>query len=183
MRFLKTDLDGVRLIDPELACDERGFFARTFCVKEFAAQGLETRFSQHSLSFNAARGTLRGMHFQAQPYGEVKVVECARGAIWDVIIDLRSRSRTFGQWRGFELNADNRRQLYIPEGFAHGFQTLSDDSEVRYLISAFYEPSAARGLRYDDPAFGIPWPMPVAAISSKDRNWPDFVSQSQVEPS
>jgi dTDP-4-dehydrorhamnose 3,5-epimerase len=174
--FMQTDLDGAWLVDQEPAGDNRGFFSRAFCMREFAAHGLVTDFVQHSLSFSALRGTLRGMHFQAEPHGEVKVVECVKGAIWDVIVDVRQQSCTLGRWKGVELNAENRRQLYIPEGFAHGFITLSDDTEVRYLISAFYEPSAARGFRHDDPAFAIPWPLPVAAISDKDRNWPDFAA-------
>jgi dTDP-4-dehydrorhamnose 3,5-epimerase len=176
VRFLETDLDGAWLIDPEPARDERGFFSRTFCTREFAAQGLETNFVQHSLSFSSRRGTVRGMHFQRPPHAEVKLVECARGAIWDVIIDLRPQSPSFARWQAFELNDENRRQLYIPKGFAHGFETLSDDAEVRYLISAFYESSAASGLRYDDPAFAIPWPVPVTTISPKDKGWPDYVS-------
>lgn len=182
MRFLETDLHGAWLIDLEPLCDDRGFFSRTFCAKEFTTRGLETNFVQHSLSYSAARGTLRGMHFQAPPHGEVKVVECARGAIWDVIIDIRPQSPTFGHWRSFELTAENRRHLYIPAGFAHGFETLCHDTEVRYLISAFYEPSAASGLRYDDPAFAIPWPLPVAAISDKDQVWPDFAGTVQQRP-
>lgn len=182
MRFLETDLNGAQLIDLEPAHDHRGFFSRTFCVREFAAHGLETNFVQHNLSYSATRGTLRGMHFQTPPHAEVKVVDCAKGAIWDVIIDIRPQSRTFKQWRGFELTAENRRQLYIPAGFAHGFQTLSDDAEVRYLISAFYEPSAASGLRYDDPAFVIPWPLPITVISDKDRLWPDFGETFQQRP-
>jgi dTDP-4-dehydrorhamnose 3,5-epimerase len=182
MRFLETDLDDAWLIEYEPVYDERGFFSRTFCVKEFVAHGLEANFVQHSLSYSALRGTLRGMHFQAPPHGEVKVVDCAKGAIWDVIIDIRPHSRTFGQWRGFELTAENRRQLYIPVGFAHGFETLSDNTEVRYLISAFYEPSAARGLRYDAPAFGIAWPLPVAVISSKDQVWPNFTGKLLPRP-
>lgn len=143
-------------------------------MREFAAHGLKTTFVQHSVSFSALRGTVRGMHFQTPPHGEAKLVECVKGAIWDVIIDLRRQSPTFGCWKGVELNAENRRQLYIPEEFAHGFITLCDNTEVRYLISAFYEPSAANGFRHDDPAFAIPWPLPVAAISDRDRNWPDF---------
>lgn len=178
MRFLETDLDGARLIAPEPAQDERGSFSRTFCVREFADHGLEANFVQHSLSCSARRGTVRGMHFQKAPHGEVKVVECARGAIWDAIIDLRPHSPTFRRWQAFELNDENRRLLYVPEGFAHGFQTLSDDAEVRYLISAFYEPSAASGLRYDDPAFGISWPLPVTSMSPKDKLWPDYAPQS-----
>jgi dTDP-4-dehydrorhamnose 3,5-epimerase len=182
MRFLKTELAGVQLIDLEPECDNRGFFSRTFCVREFAAQRLETNFVQHSLSFSAVRGTLRGMHFQAPPHDEVKVVECSKGAIFDVIIDIRPQSPTFRRWQSFELSAVNRRQLYIPAGFAHGFQTLSRDAEVRYLISAFYEPFAACGLRYDDPAFAVPWPLPVAVISGKDRLWPPFAEIFPREP-
>jgi dTDP-4-dehydrorhamnose 3,5-epimerase len=181
MRFLDTGLPGAWLIDLEPISDHRGFFSRTFCVKEFAMRGLETNFIQHSLSYSAVRGTLRGMHFQAPPHGEVKIVECIRGAIWDVIIDIRPQSSSFGQWRGFDLTAENRRQLYIPAGFAHGFETLSDDTEVRYLISAIYEPSAASGFRHDDPAFAIPWPLPVAVISGKDQVWPDFASECQIQ--
>ena len=174
MRFLETKLPGARLIDLEPMCDNRGFFSRTFCVQEFAAQGLETKFVQHSLSFSAVRGTLRGMHFQTPPHDEVKVVECSKGAIFDIIVDIRPQSPAFRRWQGFELTAANRRQLYVPAGFAHGFQTLSADAEVRYLISAFYEPSAARGFRHDDPAFAISWPLPIKVLSSKDRLWPDF---------
>jgi dTDP-4-dehydrorhamnose 3,5-epimerase len=174
MRFLKTELHGAWLVDVEPIFDHRGFFSRTFCQREFAARGLETNFVQHSLSYSAERGTLRGMHFHAPPHGEVKIVECTKGAIFDVIIDIRPLSPTFGQWRSFDLTAENRRQLYIPKGFAHGFETLSGDTEVRYLISAFYEPSAASGLRHDDPAFAIPWPLPVAVIAGNDQLWPDF---------
>lgn len=175
MRFTKTELCGAWLIEPVPARDERGFFARTFCVKEFDEHGLTTRFVQHNASQSAIRGTLRGMHFQRAPHGEVKVVTCLKGAIWDVIIDLRPRSPTYRQWRGFELSAANRRQLYVPKGFAHGFQTLCDDVEVGYLISAFYAPAAASGVRHDDPAFAIAWPLPVTAISEKDRTWPAFL--------
>jgi dTDP-4-dehydrorhamnose 3,5-epimerase len=182
MLFRETELHGAWLIDLDPARDGRGFFSRTFCTREFAAHGLETNFVQHSLSFSAVRGTLRGMHFQAHPHGEVKVVECVKGAVWDVIIDVRQKSPTFGRWKGIELNAENRRQLYIPTGFAHGFITLSDDVEVRYLISSFYEPTAARGFRHDDPAFAIPWPMPVAAISDKDRGWPAFAAMYDCDP-
>jgi dTDP-4-dehydrorhamnose 3,5-epimerase len=182
MRFLDTGLPGAWLIDLEPISDYRGFFSRTFCAEEFAAYGLETNFVQHSLSYSAARGTLRGMHFQAHPHGEVKIVECIKGAIWDVIIDVRLESPSFGQWRGFDLTAENRHQLYIPPGFAHGFETLFDHTEVRYLISAFYEPSAASGFRHDDPAFAISWPLPVAVISRKDKVWPDFAGRVNFQP-
>jgi dTDP-4-dehydrorhamnose 3,5-epimerase len=174
MRFIKTDLPGVWLIHLEPVYDNRGFFARTFCVREFAEHGLLMNFVQHNLSYSEVRGTLRGMHYQAAPHGEVKVVNCAKGAIWDVIMDIRPKSPTFGQWRAFELSAENQYQLYIPQGFAHGFETLTDHTEVHYLMSSFYDPSAANGLRHDDPAFAIPWPLPIAAISNKDRTWPDF---------
>jgi dTDP-4-dehydrorhamnose 3,5-epimerase len=176
MRFSETELCGAWLIEPTPARDERGFFARTFCVKEFKEHGLATRFVQHNGSQSATRGTLRGMHFQRAPHSEVKVVTCLKGAIWDVIIDLRPQSPTYRQWRGFELTAANRRQLYVPKGFAHGFQTLCDDVEVGYLISAFYAPAAASGVRHDDPAFAIDWPLPVSAISEKDRTWPVFLA-------
>lgn len=174
MRFLETKLCGAWLIEAEPVYDERGFFARTFCAREYATRGLTTRFVQNSTSHSKLRGTLRGMHFQRAPHGEVKVVSCLKGAIWDVIIDLRPGSSSYRQWQGFELTAQNRRQLYVPEGFAHGFQTLCDDTEVGYLISAFYAPEAACGVRYDDPAFAIEWPLPVTAISEKDLSWPDF---------
>jgi dTDP-4-dehydrorhamnose 3,5-epimerase len=175
MIFVKTDLPGAWLIDPEAHRDNRGWFARSYCEREFAAQGLETRFVQHSTSHNAARGTLRGMHYQRAPHAEVKVVRCLRGAIYDVIIDLRPDAPTLRQWRGFELSAENGRQLYIPKGFAHGFQALSDDCQVGYLISEFYAPEASTGVRWNDPAFGIEWPLPVAAMSDKDKAWADFV--------
>jgi len=180
MRFEETKLCGAWLIEAEPAHDQRGFFARTFCVREYAERGLVTGFVQHSTSYSQETGTLRGMHFQRAPRGEVKVVSCLRGAIWDVIIDLRPESPTYRRWQGFELTAENQRQLYVPEGFAHGFQTLSDDARVGYLISAFYAPLAASGLRYDDPALAIDWPLPVTAISEKDRSWPDFLDAAQL---
>jgi dTDP-4-dehydrorhamnose 3,5-epimerase len=174
MRFEATNLSGAWLIMPEPVGDERGFFARTFCVRELAEHGLETEFVQHSASVSLKCGTLRGMHFQREPHGEVKIVTCIKGAILDVIVDLRPASPTFRRWQGFELTDENRRRLYIPKGFAHGFQTLTDNVEVGYLISAFYEPSAASGVRHDDPAFGIEWPLPVTVISEKDKSWADF---------
>ncbi len=174
MRIEPTDLPDACLIIPEPAPDERGFFARTFCAREMAKRGLETDFVQHSISASARKGTLRGMHFQTEPHGEVKIVTCLKGAILDVIIDLRPRSPAIGKWQGFELTAENHHRVYIPKGFAHGFQTLTDDVEIAYLISAFYEPAAASGVRFDDPAFGIDWPLPVTVMSDKDRAWPDF---------
>jgi dTDP-4-dehydrorhamnose 3,5-epimerase len=174
MRFVEAKLSGAWLIDPEPTQDHRGFFARTFCVREFAQYGLETDFVQHSTSYSSAKGTLRGMHFQRAPHAEVKIVRCPKGAIWDVIIDLRPSSPTYRRWQAFELTAENRRQLYVPAGFAHGFQTLCDDTEAGYLISAYYAPSAAYGVRYDDPAFAIAWPLPPGPMSARDNGWPDF---------
>jgi dTDP-4-dehydrorhamnose 3,5-epimerase len=182
MHFEETNLCGAWLIDLAPACDHRGFFARTFCVQAYADHGLTTGFVQHSISQSVARGTLRGMHFQRPPRSEVKVVRCVKGAIWDVIIDLRPDSSSYRRWQGFELTADNQRQLYVPEGFAHGFQTLCDDARVSYLISAFYAPLAASGVRYDDPAFAIDWPLPVSEISEKDSTWPDFRDTAFCEP-
>jgi dTDP-4-dehydrorhamnose 3,5-epimerase len=158
----------------ELVRDNRGYFARTFCVDEFAACELETNYPQHSISFSAHKGTVRGMHYQREPHSEVKVVRCVKGAIWDVIIDIRPDSPTYRRWQEFELSSGNRHQLYIPAGFAHGFQTLSDDVEVNYLISVPYAPQSACGIRYDDLTFGISWPLPVTEISEKDRHWPNF---------
>jgi dTDP-4-dehydrorhamnose 3,5-epimerase len=174
MRFTQTELAGAWLIEPEPMRDPRGYFMRTFCAEEFAAQGLETRFVQHSASFTAAKGALRGMHFQRAPHEEVKVVTCLSGAIYDVIVDLRPGSATFKHWRGFELSAENMRRLYIPKGFAHGFQTLTSDAEVLYLISEFYAPGAATGVRWNDPAFAIQWPAPPSVMSEKDAAWADF---------
>lgn len=174
MRFEETTLGGAWLIDLLPVRDHRGFFARTFCVQAYADQGLTTGFVQHSTSQSVTRGTVRGLHFQRAPHSEVKVVRCLKGAIWDVIIDLRSDSATYRRWQGFELSAENQRQLYVPAGFAHGFQTLCDDTHVSYLISAFYAPLSASGIRYDDPAFAIDWPLPLTEISEKDRTWPDF---------
>jgi dTDP-4-dehydrorhamnose 3,5-epimerase len=176
MRFEPTKLKGAWIIAIDPARDSRGYFARTFSVDEFAAKGLETSFLQHSISHNAQSGTLRGMHFQRDPHGEVKLVRCVKGAIWDVIIDIRPTSPTFGGWQGFDLTDQNGRQLYIPKGFAHGFQTLSDDVVVNYLISEPYAPQSAGGLRYNDAKFNITWPLPVSVISEKDTQWPDFTA-------
>lgn len=174
MKFTESDIPGAWLIEPEPVRDSRGAFARVFCEKEFAAHGLEIRYPQHSVSHNVTRGTLRGLHYQEAPHAEIKVVSCIRGAIFDVCVDLRPDSPTFRQWRGVELSAENRRLFYMPVGCAHGFQTLTDDAEAHYLISEFYAPEAARGVRYDDPAFAVDWPLPVGVISDKDRSWPDF---------
>ena len=174
MQFRETDLAGAWVIEPEFICDNRGFFARLFCETEYTAHGLDARFVQHSTSYSAKAGTVRGMHFQTAPHAEVKVVRCVRGAILDVIIDLRPSSTTFKIWRSFELSGERRTQLYVPKGFAHGFQTLTDAAEVIYLISEPYAPVSAKGVRFDDPAFAIRWPLPVTSISERDKSWPDF---------
>ncbi|MCC7188728.1 MAG: dTDP-4-dehydrorhamnose 3,5-epimerase [Anaerolineales bacterium] len=174
MLFSETKLKGAYLIDLERREDERGFFARSWCADEFGKLGLYTRLAQCNVSFNLKKGTLRGMHFQAEPYPEAKVVRCTMGAIYDVIVDLRPDSPTFKQWVGAELSAENRRALYVPEGFAHGFQTLTDNSEVFYQMSEFFHPECARGVRWDDPAFGIEWPVGEPIISMRDREYPEF---------
>jgi dTDP-4-dehydrorhamnose 3,5-epimerase len=174
MEFHPTSLRDACLIKLEPMHDGRGFFARTFCTEDFAAHRLEADFPQHSVSFSAREGTVRGMHFQREPGAEVKLVRCIRGAILDVIIDIRPDSPTYRRWQEFELSEANRHQLYIPKGFAHGFQTLCDDVEVSYLISTPYRPDLAGGIRYNDPVFGIAWPLPVTEISEKDLRWSDF---------
>jgi dTDP-4-dehydrorhamnose 3,5-epimerase len=174
MIFTPAALQDAFIIDIEKREDARGFFARAWCADEFAQHGLDTQLAQASISFNHQRGTLRGMHWQAEPHGEVKVVRCTAGAIYDVIVDVRPESPTFKKWIGVELSAANRRMLYIPKGFAHGFQTLVDNSEVFYFISAFYAPEAACGARYNEPAFGITWPLPISIIAAKDEAWPDY---------
>lgn len=176
MIFTKTDLRDAWLLDLDRRTDDRGYFARTWCTAEFKAHGLKSSFVQANTAFNHHRGTLRGLHYQQPPHAEVKLVRCLRGAIYDVIVDLRSDSPTYKHWGGFELTQDNARQLYVPEGFAHGYLTLSDDTEVSYMVTAAYAPQAEGGARYDDPAFGIVWPEPVRAISLKDSEWPDYGS-------
>ncbi len=175
MKFLPTTLRGAWKIALSEFTDERGFFARTFCAETFISHGLESNFIQHSMSFSHKRGTIRGMHFQIAPHAEVKLVRCLRGAVYDVLLDLRPESPTFRKWEAFELTSENPFQLYVPKGFAHGFQSLVDNAEVSYLISEPYQPEAASGVRNDDPTFGITWPLPVAALSQKDRTWPDFI--------
>jgi dTDP-4-dehydrorhamnose 3,5-epimerase len=173
--FTETDLENAFVVDLERREDERGFFARAWCADEFADAGLSTRVVQCNVSFNRHRGTLRGMHYQVPPHAEAKLVRCTRGAIYDVIIDLRPESPTYKRWAGFELSAENGRALYVPEGFAHGYQTLTDDVETFYQVSEFYAPGAERGVRWNDPAFGIEWPLPDDPImSEKDKTWPDF---------
>jgi dTDP-4-dehydrorhamnose 3,5-epimerase len=174
MLFTETTVSSAYLLDLERRADHRGFFARAWCQKEFEARGITARIAQVNVSANARKGTLRGMHYQLPPHREAKVVSCTRGAIYDVVLDLREESPTFLRWFAAELTAENRRMLFIPEGCAHGFQTLTDDAEVLYLMSEFYAPRHGRGVRYDDPAFGIAWPLPVKCISDADRAWPDY---------
>jgi dTDP-4-dehydrorhamnose 3,5-epimerase len=177
MIFTETKLKGACVIDLEPREDERGFFARTFCAREFEEHGLNSRLVQGSISFNKQRGTLRGMHWQEVPHGECKLIRVTRGAIHDVIIDLRRDSGTCRQWFGVELTAENRRQLYVPAGFAHGFQTLSDNTEVTYQMSEFFAPESSRGVRWNDPAFAIDWPQVERRVmNERDASYPDFVS-------
>ena len=174
MRFVPVELAGAFVVELEPIEDERGSFARTWCRDELAAQGLETELAQCSTSRNLRAGTLRGMHFQQAPHEEVKLVRCTRGAIFDVIVDLRPGSPTYAAWFGAELDAASGRGLYVPKGFAHGFQTLTDDTEVLYMISYPYVAEASTGVRWDDPAFGIVWPETrVRTLSARDRSWPD----------
>jgi dTDP-4-dehydrorhamnose 3,5-epimerase len=175
MIFAETPLKGAYVIDPERLADERGFFARTWCRREFEANGLSPGLAQCNISFNHKRGTLRGMHYQVVPQAEAKLVRCTAGAIHDVIVDLRAGSATLKQWFAVELSAENRRMLYIPEGLAHGFLTLADATEVFYQMSEFYSPECARGVRWNDLAFGIRWPFEASIISERDRTYPDFV--------
>lgn len=174
MIFKKTPLKDACVIELERIEDERGFFARSWCVREFRQHGLNPNLVQCNVSFNKKKGTLRGMHYQAAPHEEAKLVRCTKGALYDAIIDLRRHSPTFQQWFGVELTAENRKMLYIPEGFAHGFQTLEDDTEVFYQMSEFHRPDSGRGLRWNDPQFGIAWPIEVAVISEGDARYPDF---------
>ncbi|CAN5152257.1 dTDP-4-dehydrorhamnose 3,5-epimerase [soil metagenome] len=172
MIFTLTEVPAAVAVDVEKHADPRGFFARVWSSEEFAGQGLSTDFVQANMAFNHRKGTLRGMHYQIAPHQEAKLVRCTRGAIFDAVLDLRPDSPTYRQWAGLELSSDNHRMLYIPEGCAHGYQTLADDTEVFYLVSASYSPQAERGIRYDDPSFGIDWPLDVSTISEKDRAWP-----------
>jgi dTDP-4-dehydrorhamnose 3,5-epimerase len=172
LRFIATKLAGALIIEPEAHRDARGFFARTFCAREFAERGLASNFVQCSVSLSHKRGTVRGLHYQRPPACEVKLVRCTAGALWDVIIDLRPGSPTYLQHVAVELTGRNRRALYIPEMFAHGCQTLEEDTEVFYQISQYHSPEAAFGARYNDPKLGVPWPLPVAALSERDANWP-----------
>ncbi len=174
MNFRETKLLGVFEIELDLKSDERGFFARSWCQQEFESNGLSPKLAQCSVSFNARKGTLRGLHYQDAPCGEAKLVRCTRGSIYDVVVDLRPQSPTFKKWIAVELAAEKHNMLYIPEGCAHGFLTLEDATEVFYQISEFYHPELARGVRWNDPAFQIVWPGDVEVISERDRIYPDF---------
>jgi dTDP-4-dehydrorhamnose 3,5-epimerase len=176
MRFQKLDLAGAYLVQPERHEDERGYFARTWCRETFAREIGDVDFVQTSQSFNRRAGTLRGLHFQAAPFSESKLVRCIRGAIYDVIVDIRPQSPSCGQWQAVELTEENGASLFIPDGFAHGFQTLEDNAEVAYQISAYYRPEAARGIRWNDRTLNVRWPLPVSTMSVRDREWPDFAT-------
>lgn len=180
MTFTETRVRGAFVIDLERRVDNRGFFARAWCEKEFAAHGLTPRVVQVNVSFNAHQGTVRGLHYQLAPHQEAKVVSCTRGAVYDVVLDLRPESPTYLRWDAAELTADKHRMLYVPEGCAHGFQTLTADSELLYLMSEFYTPEHACGVRYNDPAFGIEWPLRAMGLSQADRSWPDFDAGAQA---
>ena len=172
MRFAPTSLPGLEIVDLDRMEDDRGWFARTWCSREFAGRGLDAEIAQINVSWNRRAGTLRGMHFQLPPSEEGKVVRCVRGRIYDVVVDLRRDSPAYRRWCALELDASAGRALFIPRGCAHGFQSLEDDTEVLYLMSRPFDPATATGVRYDDPALGIEWPLPVTEMSDKDRNWP-----------
>ena len=172
LKFHPTDVDGAYLVEIEPIEDERGFFARAWCAREFAENGLHAAFVQENVGFSGRAHTLRGLHFQRAPYEEVKLVRCTAGAVWDVAVDLRETSLTYRRWAGVELSAADRNMLYVPEGCAHGYLTLTDGAETRYLTSQYYEPEAASGVRYDDPALGIRWPADVVVVSGADLGWP-----------
>lgn len=172
MRFAETKIDGVWIIDPERREDDRGYFFRAWCSRELAEHGIEFLPVQANMGFSVRKGTLRGMHFQAEPAPEAKLVRCTRGSMFDVALDLRSGSSTYGKWVGAELTAENGRMLFLPAGCGHGYQTLEDRTEMHYMTSQIYTPATAFGARFDDPAFGIQWPLDPVAVSQQDRNWP-----------
>jgi dTDP-4-dehydrorhamnose 3,5-epimerase len=174
MKLVETPISGLRVVEMEPVGDDRGFFARAWCGREFASAGLEGRIAQVNVSRNRKVGTVRGLHYQAAPRAEAKVVRCTAGAMFDVAVDLRPESPTRGQWFGVELTADNHRGLYVPKGCAHGFQSLADETEVLYLMTEYYVPDAGRGIRYDDPQIGITWPVPVTTVSERDRRLPTW---------
>ena len=175
MKFSQTKLKGAYFIEIEKLTDDRGFFARSWCQKEFENHGIDYGFVQANVSYNHRKGTIRGMHYQIAPYQECKLIRCTRGAIYDVIIDLRPGSETYKQWTGVELTAKNYSMFFVPKDFAHGFQTLTDETEITYQVSEFYTPGSEKGIRFDDPAFDIQWPLEATILSDKDRIWPDFV--------
>ena len=179
MIFTGTPIDGAWILDLERRGDERGFFARVWCQSEFRSRGLTADFVQCNTSHSVYRGTVRGLHYQIAPHEEVKLVRCIRGRIFDVIVDLRPASASYLRWFGAELTADNRRMLYVPTGCAHGYETLEDDTEVEYPVSAAYVAAAEKGVRWDDPRFQIAWPEPPRHLSGKDRAWPDFDESRQ----
>jgi dTDP-4-dehydrorhamnose 3,5-epimerase len=172
MRFMETDIVGAKVIDPTPHQDDRGRFLRAWCAREFAEHGLDFSPVQANLGLGSTKGTVRGMHFQEAPAIEAKLVRCTRGAIFDALVDLRPGSPSYGKWYGVELSAENARMLYVPANCAHGYQTLEESTEMYYMTSAFYTPSAVRGVRFDDPAFGIQWPLVATVVSEQDRNWP-----------
>ena len=178
MLFQETKLKGAYIIDIERKEDHRGFFARSWCRKELESNCLNLQLVQANIGFSLKKGTLRGMHFQRAPYQEVKIVRCTLGMIYDVIVDLRKNSSTYKQWIGVELNQDNHRMIYVPEGFAHGYQTLVDNTEIYYMTSEFFKPEFASGIRYNDPIFRIEWPVEVECISEGDSTWPDYTDQT-----
>lgn len=175
MRFVPTTLAGAYVIELDRIEDERGFFARSFCEDEFRQQGLEASFVQCSVSYNTRKGTLRGMHYQKQPHAEAKIIRCTRGAIYDVIVDMRTSSPSYGRWFAADLTADNYRMLYVPKECAHGFQTLEDGSDILYMMSERYHPEVSAGMRWDDPGIGIRWPLSDPILSGRDAGYPDFV--------
>jgi dTDP-4-dehydrorhamnose 3,5-epimerase len=174
MKFTPTDIQDVFVVDLEKREDDRGFFARGFCAREFESHGMIPQVVQANISYNRYKGTMRGMHYQVSPCEETKFLRCTKGSIYDVIIDMRPDSPTYCKWFGVELTDKNYKMLYVPRNFAHGFQTLEDDTEVMYLVSEFYAPETERGVRYNDPRFNIQWPLPVTQISDKDAKWPDY---------
>jgi dTDP-4-dehydrorhamnose 3,5-epimerase len=177
MTFTELPVTGAFVIDIQRITDDRGFFSRGWCRREFETQGLATEFVQMNIGFSPRKGTLRGMHYQSSPHAEVKLVRCTLGAVCDVIIDLRRWSSTFKMWHAVELSAENHRMIYVPEGFAHGYLTLVDDTEIYYHTTNFYSPESARGVRFNDPAFAIEWPAMPTVISDRDNSYPDFMTQ------
>ncbi|MDP2647999.1 MAG: dTDP-4-dehydrorhamnose 3,5-epimerase [Candidatus Yanofskybacteria bacterium] len=176
MKFISTPFPGLYIVELEKNGDPRGFFARAYDAQEFKKLNLKDRFVQTNVSRSRERGTLRGLHYQTPPYAEAKLIRCTKGALYDVALDLRPDSPTYKQWFGVELTEDNQKQLYIPEGLAHGFITLKEDTEAFYMVSECYHPEAEKGVRHDDPAFKIKWPIPIEVISDKDKSWPSFQS-------